>query len=595
MFSLVVYRWGCKRIEIAQFSNCVIQSAQSRISAYLCYKENDVPSEARNRPLSDWTTRIRTRQTVLPRFQRFQAWSHSQVTQLFNTILQDLPCGALLVLDIGDEEPFISRSVVGAPTKGDRVTEHLLDGQQRITAIWRGLNNDYPDRTYFLYLREEEETDMPYYVDSVSRYLRRRDNQRMPLWADNPKGQWERRAIPLNLFAPGNEAQQEYNNWSKEAIEDLEERIQINEIVFEVRNQISSFNLPFLFLPIQTKRDIALDVFIRTNTSATPLSAYDIVVAQVEAGAGESLHDLVAETKEVCPAIVRYYEPESLILAACALLQRRVPSNATYLTKDFGNRLVENWGKYLRGVERSVVFLEDERIMDERRLPTDVVVPVLVALWAEAPEGLYPEGDARATLKKYLWRTFFTNRYERTTATRSLVDYNELRTYLNDSPASEPIIFGESLPEVSELIEAGWPNKKDRLARGILALSLKEDGLDLADGSIARHDNLSQREYHHLFPVAHLERQYPDILSDKIYTALNCALVTWRTNRAISDKDPERYLTERRQDNNPGEAEIRRRLESHIIPFDEMVAGDYDAFLEKRAELVHEVMLELCN
>ena len=554
-----------------------------------------MPSEARNRQLSDWMTRIRTRQTVLPRFQRFQAWSHSQVTQLFNTILQDLPCGALLVLDIGNDEPFISRPVVGAPTDGERVTEHLLDGQQRITAIWRGLSNDYPDRTYFLYLREDEETGMPYYVDSISRYLRRRDNQRMPLWADNPIGQWERRAIPLDLFAPGEEAQQKYDDWLDEAIEDPRKQREVDRIVNDIRHQFANFNLPFLSLPVQTRRDVALDVFIRTNTSATPLSAYDIVVAQVEAGAGESLHDLVAETKEVCPAIARYYEPESLILAASALLQGRVPSNATYLTSDFGNRLVENWDNYLRGVERSAVFLEEERILDERRLPTDVVIPVLVALWAEAPEGLYAEGNARSTLRKYLWRAFFTKRYERTTATRSLVDYNELSSCLNNSEAPNPVIFDETLPEVSELVEVGWPNKKDRLARGILAISLKENGLDLADGSIASHNNLSQREYHHLFPIAHLERQYSEIPSDKIYAALNCALVTWRTNRSISDQEPERYLTERRQDDDPGESEIRRRLESHIIPFDEMVSGDYDAFLEKRAELVHDYMLELCN
>ncbi|MCY3544176.1 MAG: DUF262 domain-containing protein [Chloroflexi bacterium] len=554
-----------------------------------------MPSEARNRRLSDWMTRIRTRQTVLPRFQRFQAWSHSQVTQLFNTILQDLPCGALLVLEIGDDEPFISRAVVGAPTVGERVTEHLLDGQQRITAIWRGLNNDYADRTYFLYLQKEEETNMPYYVDSVSRYVRRKDNQRMPLWADNPNGQWQRRAIPLNLFAPGEEAQQEYDDWLDEAIENPRMQREVDRTVNDIRHQFANFNLPFLSLPVQTKRDVALDVFMRTNTSATPLSAYDIVVAQVEAGAGESLHDLVAETKEVCPAIVRYYEPESLILAACALLQRRVPSNATYLTRDFGNRLVENWEKYLRGVKRSAVFLEEERILDERRLPTDVVLPVLVALWAEAPDGLFAEGNARSALRKYLWRAFFTNRYERTTATRSLVDYNELKAYLTDSSASKPIIFGESLPEATELIEAGWPNKKDRLARAILALSLKENGLDLADGSIASHNNLSQREYHHLFPVAHLERRYSEIPIDKIYAALNCALVTWRTNRSISDKEPERYLTERRHDSDPDEAEVRRRLESHIIPFDEMVTGDYDAFLERRAELVHDAMLELCN
>ena len=113
--------------------------------------------EARDRPLPDWFTRIRTRQTALPRFQRFEAWGHATVTQLFNTILQDLPVGALLVLEIGNEEPFISRPLKGVPATGERVTEHLLDGQQRLTALWRGLHNNYDDRTYFLYLTEDEE------------------------------------------------------------------------------------------------------------------------------------------------------------------------------------------------------------------------------------------------------------------------------------------------------------------------------------------------------------------------------------------------------------------------------------------------------
>jgi hypothetical protein len=38
-----------------------------------------MPIEARNRPLPDWFTRIRTHQTVLPRFQRFEAWGHASV------------------------------------------------------------------------------------------------------------------------------------------------------------------------------------------------------------------------------------------------------------------------------------------------------------------------------------------------------------------------------------------------------------------------------------------------------------------------------------------------------------------------------------
>ncbi len=82
----------------------------------------------------------------------------------FPSLIQRLPIGAALVLDIGDKEPFISRTLVGAPTKGERITEHLLDGQQRLTALWRGLNNNYDDRTFFLFLKKDEETGMPYYA-----------------------------------------------------------------------------------------------------------------------------------------------------------------------------------------------------------------------------------------------------------------------------------------------------------------------------------------------------------------------------------------------------------------------------------------------
>ena len=86
--------------------------------------------EARNRPLPDWFTRVRTHQIVLPlRFQRYEAWGHANVVQLFNTILQDLPVGSVLVLEVGNEELFISRSIIGAPESGERVNQHLLDGR----------------------------------------------------------------------------------------------------------------------------------------------------------------------------------------------------------------------------------------------------------------------------------------------------------------------------------------------------------------------------------------------------------------------------------------------------------------------------------
>ena len=140
---------------------------------------------------------------------------------------------------------------------------------------------------------------------------------------------------------------------------------------------------------------------------------------------------------------------------------------------------------------------------------------------------------------------------------------------------------------------SGWPVRRDRLARAILALALRQGGLDLADGSAVTRANLAKREYHHLFPVAHLARL--GVSEEQAYVSLNCALVTWRTNRNISDKEPERYLAERREGSSLGDAEVKARLASHLIPFDEMVSGDYHAFLEKRGSMIHDAMSKLCT
>ena len=160
---------------------------------------------AQNRLLPDWFSRVRTRQTVLPRFQRFEAWGHANVTQMFNTILRRLPLGAVLILEIGNEEPFISRPIVGAPNEGERITEHLLDGQQRLTALWRGLHNNYEDRTYFLYLTEDEESGMPYYVDSIGRWKKAGDKEYRPFWANDPQQCVHRETRPtiVTSFGPG--------------------------------------------------------------------------------------------------------------------------------------------------------------------------------------------------------------------------------------------------------------------------------------------------------------------------------------------------------------------------------------------------------
>ena len=100
------------------------------------------------------------------------------------------------------------------------------------------------------------------------------------------------------------------------------------------------------------------------------------------------------------------------------------------------------------------------------------------------------------------------------------------------------------------------------------------------------------------------------VADEQTYRALNCALVTWRTNRTISNKDPIAYLKERADNSILGEDELKRRLRSHLVPYNYLAVGyegvsdderrhrvknDYEAFLSARAEILAKAAQRVCE
>jgi len=261
--------------------------------------------EARNRSLPDWLTRIRTRQIQLPRFQRMEAWGHKQVSDLLRTVLRGLPAGALLTLEVGDKIPFISRSMVGAPAHGERISELLLDGQQRLTALWRSLTDDYSDRTYFVQVPDGELVLDDVEVVPQPRWLK--NGQKFPVWADSQNECWERRLVPVRLLNPHESVEPQISAWAEQAgNREPQVVIRIDRLIQRLRQRFIQFNLPFLALPVGTLPAVALDVFVKMNTSMVKLQAYDIIVAQTEEETGRSLHDLVQGIIHTSPELVAY-------------------------------------------------------------------------------------------------------------------------------------------------------------------------------------------------------------------------------------------------------------------------------------------------
>lgn len=546
--------------------------------------------EARTKTVEDWFSMIREGQLTLPRFQRFEAWRPVQIEGVLENILRvpSLPIGALLVLEVGDKELFHSRPISGAPSPKGMPQMNLLDGQQRMTALWRALTDDYDEFTVFVSLADEERPE----VEIVKRYISKA-GKRMPLWADVPSECLSRNLAPVSILCPGAKGEKAMDVWTEAAATEKSTDRQI----MRLRQRLASYPIPFLSLPVTTEQETALDVFIKMNTSASPLKDFDIVVAQLEGAVGDSLHDMIAELKEKVPTAADYGRVEDTALAIGALLNGKPPLKRTYLDPSFGNELASVWDQVVVGLKRGVGFLRDEAIFNERLLPTEVIVYLSSALWAHVPiDGADQEGRARTLIRKAIWRASFTDRYLKTATTRAFADYKAISELIsNPSSTATPDLFDEAqnpLPTAAELIRGGWPSRKERLGRAIIAVSLYGGGYDFADGAKATADNVRHREYHHVYPKSLIQNDFPD---HEVNSALNCALISWKTNRKIAAKSPKQYLQERAADANATEAQVYHRLESHLVPYETLLGGDFRGFIDARANRIHASLQKLCE
>ena len=587
-------------------------------------------SKAQDRTIGVWFHQIDQGAVKLPRFQRFEAWDRGRIASFLNTIISNLPVGVTLVLEVAGPEKFGSRYIKSAERTTGTVTQNLLDGQQRLTAFWRAVHDNYEGETFFVYLPQFDRGGKGFGGEVEVRCIPRWINKnklRMPRWADEPAQCFERGLVPISLLRPGDLAT-DIDSWLSAAAKPLEPsdtdpdalkrykeysalKDKIKGEITTLRERVTHFNLPYLSLPADTGKDVALQVFINMNTNSKPLSLYDIIVAEVESVVGTSLHDLQATLNEHCPNAGHYGDLSDLILATSALLQDKTPNARGEIEMDKA-MMLKNWSKLERGLDRMANLLASQGVFDEARLPTNAVLPVIAACYELIPETGDFLGKGEMLLRRYLWSSFFTDRYENTAASRAYADFKALKTLLVTQVFSDndlvtvPVLNRVEFPlaDVDALLGTGWPKQVGISARGILAVTTYLGALDFADNKPASYESNQKREYHHIFPDALLKDAGIDS-----YRALNCALITWKTNRIIGRKDPLEYLRDRVVW--AGEESVRERMKSHLLDFDALskatyqgldgeqlatrVKPDFEAFLRTRANVVHTAVAALAQ
>lgn len=236
--------------------------------------------------------------TFLPAIQREFIWNTSDIEKLFDSIMCDFPIGTLLFWKIRNEakEDWVSYKFISDFDKDDPHNETtdfrgnskdinlVLDGQQRLTALYIGLKGSYSffyykkrhTKLYLNLLKPIVEFDKP---DELTYEFKFRESSDIDSNSDKPQ-YWYLVGNILN-YIDAEDAKEalsnELTNFSKE------QQDSAKKIIGKLHSRIKTYRSLHYYEETTNNYDKAVETFIRTNTGGKKLEYSDILLSTATA------------------------------------------------------------------------------------------------------------------------------------------------------------------------------------------------------------------------------------------------------------------------------------------------------------------------
>ncbi|MGJ7566524.1 DUF262 domain-containing protein [Variovorax sp. GB1R11] len=260
-------------------------------------------------PIDYVVQRIRSGRLALPDFQRDFVWSPSQVVDLLDSVAREWPIGSLLLLS--GPQPFAFRAIDNAPaTSGTELELYVLDGQQRVTAMYHAIANV---SKYCYYVDFQELLDGG--VDPIK-------------WAS--RSIFDKKYPDLNSRARAGLAlikdiwdQPAFFSWLAEI---RSEQLKDNFIQARETNLAGLQSKVYQIMAIELERGIELEalarIFETINRTGVALTAFDLLVAKLYP-TKFNLREAWDQAKERYENLLRFDPNELEILKLISLLIRK--------------------------------------------------------------------------------------------------------------------------------------------------------------------------------------------------------------------------------------------------------------------------------
>jgi len=234
--------------------------------------------DAKQIRLEDLLDSVEEGTAVLPAFQRDFDWSDSDVVSLLATLLSDWPAGSILLMS-GAPKFFEVREFDDGPDPADDIRYVVLDGQQRLTALFHAIRGRGDD-AFILRAGELAESDGS--AEAVEELIQL-----------VPRGEWRReypferqsseRLVPLHELRTASD----FFAWRDRVIEATpeRERAEVGRLLADVYRshlgRLNTYAFPTVLLGNVLPPAAVARIFERINLTGLRLNTFDLLVARV--------------------------------------------------------------------------------------------------------------------------------------------------------------------------------------------------------------------------------------------------------------------------------------------------------------------------
>ncbi len=550
----------------------------------------------------------------LPDFQRNWTWDDNRIKGILASLSQGYPMGAIMCLEYGNENVRFKYRAIEGVNIVDVVPElMILDGQQRLTSMYGATYSKNPVRTK---TEKGKEVDKFYYFDinkclddSEDRFdaiiavpsdkkLKTNFDRDIVLDLSKRELEYEHEMFPINIIFDSSvredwaDGYKEYHGYDKAFLD------KYKKFRTEVIETIAGYKLPVITLGKDTPREAVCKVFENVNTGGVPLTVFELVTATYATYEfdlrkdWERCRDIIWGRGEPLVTDIMHGVDETSFLTAITLYTTYHASSMTTCKKKDVLSLaykdyIKNRDAILDGYKMARKFLFSQYVFRKRDLPYTTQLIPLSAICAEIGRNVFNQPQTQNILSQWFWCGIMGEMYGGANETR----------YANDMEDVVAAIRGQN--SQNRTINAAWfsatrlislQTRNSAAYKGIMALVYRESCRDFMKGTtidIVKSMDESP-DIHHIFPEAYcISMGYP---KEKWNSIVNKTPLLPESNRQIGGEAPSKYSQKIIKRAQIDEAQLKMRVESHLVNYDYFIKDDFNNYFVERAKAILKVI-----